>query len=195
MSLGGASSTRARRLGRRSVLAALGAVGLAAVPAWARSARERRVHLVCPETGEAFDGVYWQDGQYLPEAMRRINWLMRDFHCDAVAKIDPSLVDLLHGVTLNLGTRRPISVLSGYRTPSTNIELRHEGRPAAPHSQHLVARAADIAVEGIGVARLHRAAGRLNHGGIGLYRGYIHIDTGPVRDWHDYQHQHHHHAA
>jgi uncharacterized protein YcbK (DUF882 family) len=182
-----ASSTRARRLGRRGFLAGLGAAAaLTAVPAWARTAHERLVHLVCPETGEFFDGVYWQDGQYLPEAMRSINWLMRDFHCDAVAEIDPSLVDLLHGVALNLGARRPISVLSGYRTPSTNTELRHEGRPAAAHSQHLIARAADIAVEGIDVSRLRRAASRLQRGGIGSYNGYIHVDTGPVRDWHDY---------
>jgi len=188
MPFGAVSSTRARRLGRRELLVGVGAVAtVAAVPAWARSARERLIHLSCPETGEHFDGVYWLDGQYLAEAMRRIDWLMRDFHCDAVAEIDPSLIDLLRGVTLNLGTRRPICVLSGYRTPSTNTELRHEGRPAARHSQHLVARAADITVEGIGISRLHGAAARLQRGGVGAYSGYIHVDTGPIRDWHYYR--------
>ncbi|MDE2290687.1 MAG: hypothetical protein KGL53_01285, partial [Elusimicrobia bacterium] len=28
-------------------------------------ARERLIHLSCPETGEYFDGVYWVDGQYV----------------------------------------------------------------------------------------------------------------------------------
>lgn len=163
------------------------AASVMAAPAWARSARERLIRLFCPETGEHFDGVYWLDGQHLPAAMRSINWLMRDFHCDAVADIDPSLVDLLHGVTLNLGTHRPISILSGYRTPSTNMALKHEGHPAAQHSQHLVARAADIAVEGIAVSRLHGAAARLRQGGVGSYKGYIHVDTGPIRDWHYYR--------
>jgi uncharacterized protein YcbK (DUF882 family) len=180
-----ANATRARRLARRDVLVGLGALAiLAPFPAAARAEHERLVRLFCPETGERFEDVYWLEGAYLPDAMRGINWLMRDFHVDAVAEIDPRLIDLLRGVTLNLGTRRPVSILSGYRTKSTNTELKHEGRPAAPHSQHLVARAADIAVEGIGVARLRHAAERLRRGGIGSYNGYIHVDTGPVRDWH-----------
>ena len=194
MSFGASHSTRARRLGRRDFLVGIGAAAsLAPFPAVARAARERSIRLFCPETGERFEDVFWLNGQYLPDAMRRINWLMRDFHVNAVANIDPSLVDLLHGVSLNLGTQRPISILSGYRTQSTNTELRHEGRPAAQHSQHLVARAADIAVAGIGVGRLHVAAERLGRGGVGAYNGYIHVDTGPVRDWH-YERRHKHQA-
>jgi uncharacterized protein YcbK (DUF882 family) len=186
MSFGAGDATRARRLGRRDFLAGIGAAAsLAPFPAAARAARERIIRLCCPETGERFEGVYWLEDAYLPDAMRGINWLMRDFHVDAVADIDPSLVDLLHGVTLHLGTHRPISILSGYRTQSTNAELRHEGRPAARHSQHLVARAADIAIDGIGIARLRSAAERLKRGGVGSYNGYIHVDTGPVRDWRD----------
>ena len=142
-------------------------------------------------SGEGFAGPYWAEGRYLPGAMQRINWLMRDFHCDAVAEIDPALVDLLHGIGQGLGTHRTISILSAFRTPATNRELRHEGMPAAKHSQHLTARAADIAVEGVGVAHLHAAAVRLKRGGVGGYDHYIHVDTGPVRDW-DY---HHHPSA
>jgi len=186
MSFDAAHATRARRLGRRDFLVGIGAAAsLAPFPAVARAASGRTIRLYCPETGERFEGAYWLNGAYLPDAMRDINWLMRDFHVDAVAKIDPSLVDLLQALALQIGTHRALSILSGYRTPSTNTELRHEGRPAARQSQHLVARAADIAVEGIGVARLHAAAARLRRGGVGRYDGYIHVDTGPVRDWHD----------
>lgn len=172
------------RLGRRAVLVGLGCgVALAARPAWARPERERSVNLVCPETGECFSEVYWHGGLYLPDAMRRIDWLMRDFHRDAVAEIDPALVDLLHRIAIALGTRRPIGILSGYRTRATNAKLRHEGMPAARKSQHLIARAADIAIDGVAVARLHRAALNQSDGGVGAYDDYVHVDTGPRREW------------
>jgi uncharacterized protein YcbK (DUF882 family) len=192
MSLTRSDTTIARRLGRRSLLLGIAAARVvAALPAWARTARPRSVNLFCPETGERFEDIYWADGAYRDDALRRINWLMRDFHVDAVAKIDPRLVDLLHGLTERLGMRHPVSILSGYRTQTTNAALRHEGMPAAPHSQHLVARAADISIDGIGVGRLHGAAAQLNYGGVGRYNGYIHVDTGPVRDWHYFHHHSH----
>jgi uncharacterized protein YcbK (DUF882 family) len=185
MSLTSGKTTIARRLARRSLLLGVAVAGaVAALPAWARAARPRGVNLFCPETGERFDDIYWAEGSYRDDALRRINWLMRDFHVDAVARIDPRLVDLLHGLTQRLGTHHPVSILSGYRTQTTNTALRHEGMPAAPHSQHLVARAADISIDGVAVARLHAAAAHLNYGGVGQYNGYIHVDTGPVRDWH-----------
>lgn len=175
------------RIGRRGLLAGLGVVALTR-HAWPAGGYDRYVHLVCSETGEVFAGPYWSRGAYLPDAMRRIDWLMRDFHCDAVAKIDPRLVDLLHDIRLHLGTRRPVTILSGFRTLETNDELRDEGMPAASHSQHLVARAADISIDGVSVAHLHATAVRLQRGGVGGYDHYIHVDTGPVRDW-----AYHHH--
>ncbi len=171
---------------------AAGAVSCAA-PAWVQRERERRVELVCPETGERFAGAYWHDGAYLAAAMRRIDWLMRDFHHDVVATIDTGLIDLLRRIALAVGDR-PVRILSGYRTRETNGELRREGMPAAVQSQHLVARAADICIDGVGVARLHRTALRLRRGGVGFYDGFIHVDTGPPREWSDRRPRAHHHA-
>lgn len=180
-------------VGRREVLAGIGLLATMG-PAWARTLRERHLRLLCPETGEHFAGAYWADGHYLADAMRRIDWLMRDFHCDAVARIDPRLVDLLHDVRLRLATARPVSILSGYRTRGTNHDLREHGLPAASDSQHLVAHAADIVVEGVSVAHLHAVALRLKGGGVGGYDHHVHVDTGPVRAWayHLHRHTHHH---
>ena len=190
------SSNEARRLGRRKFLGALGAAAMLAVlPGIARAARgERSIRLLCPETGERFEGVYWSHGLYVPEALSRIDWLMRDFHRDRVAAIDPGLVDLMHSIARGLETQQPISVFSGFRTRETNTALRHEGMPAASNSEHLVARAADIAIEGVSVARLHRLAAHLRAGGVGAYDHYVHVDTGPVRDWSYHPHSHHHPA-
>ncbi len=180
----GSNAGGAPRIGRRAVLAGV-ACGAAfiAVPAAARPLAERHLRLLCPETGERFAGAYWRRGHFVPGAMPRIDWLMRDFHCDAVGRMDPALIDLLHRIFVAAGGQRPVQVLSGFRTRATNLVLRQEGFPAAPHSQHLEARAADIRIEGVRVSHLHRLAMRLRRGGVGLYREYVHVDTGPLREW------------
>ena len=153
------SAAPALRIARRSVLGGLAwSALLGAAPAWAHPLPERRLHLVCPETGEEFKDAYWCRGSYLPALMQRIDWLMRDFHCNASERMDPALIDLLQRIYLAAGGRRPIQILSGYRTLATNRALRREGMPAVTHSQHLAARAADISIEGMSIARLGRAA-------------------------------------
>ncbi len=169
---------------RRAALAGLACLGsLLVAPAWARRTRERGIALLLEETGEAFDGVYWSEGSYDRAALARINWLMRDFHCDAVAPIDPALVDMLHALQFAFGGRRPVTILSGFRTTETNAELRRQGMPAVTDSEHLSARAADICIAGVSAARLHRAAAQLCWGGVGFYRHFVHVDTGPHRRW------------
>jgi uncharacterized protein YcbK (DUF882 family) len=171
---------------RRAALALLAGAGATiALPTWGRPLPERRVALDCRETGESFDGIYWSGDAYDPAALNRIDWLMRDFHCDAVAKIDPALIDTLYDLQMAFGGRRSVTILSGFRTADTNAELRHEGWPAVSHSQHLVARAADVCIAGVSVARLHRAALRLGRGGVGLYHDYVHVDTGSRRSWYE----------
>jgi uncharacterized protein YcbK (DUF882 family) len=178
-------NNKAGPLARRALLGTLGtAVSFAAMPAWGRLLRgERLIRLYCPETGERFEGAYWADGVYLAQSFRRIDWLMRDFHCDRVARIDPRLIDLLRRLALATHARGPVSIFSGYRTRETNIELRDEGLKAASQSEHIVARAADIRIDGVRLDHLHRAAVSLRLGGVGAYAHHIHVDTGPVRDW------------
>ena len=110
---------------------------------------------------------------------------MRDFHQDKVVPIDRELVDLLHRIALRLETRRPVHILSGYRTPATDRLLRIEGWAPAAHSEHLVAKAADIEIEGVSLAHLRRAALSLRAGGVGTYWHwhFVHVDVGPVRLW------------
>lgn len=172
-------------IARRAFLGTLGAAAsFAAMPAWGQLPRgERLIRLACPETGERFEDAYWANGVYLAQSFRRIDWLMRDFHCDRVARIDPRLIDLLHGLALVTRARGPVSIFSGYRTRETNVELRDKGLKAASQSEHIVARAADITIEGVRLSYLHRAAVSLRLGGVGAYAHHIHVDTGPVRDW------------
>jgi hypothetical protein len=54
----------------------------------------------------------------------------------------------------------------------------------AEHSQHIHARAIDFTI-GSGLADAMAAARRMRRGGVGWYpkSSFIHVDTGPVRNW------------
>jgi uncharacterized protein YcbK (DUF882 family) len=146
---------------------------------------DRRLALYNPHTDEGFNDVYWCDGSYVDESLKRIDWLMRDFHRDAVAPIDPELIELLQRIGYRLDTSKPFCLLSGYRTAATNRLLRREGLSVAVHSEHLKGKAADISVDGVSLAHLRRAAISLRAGGVGSYPRdhFLHVDVGPVRVW------------
>ncbi|HUK00315.1 MAG TPA: YcbK family protein [Stellaceae bacterium] len=178
----------AHRVARRALLgAAAGAVLAAAVggTAFAEPRGDRKLALYNPNTDERFDDVYWCDGRYVPSSLHRVDWLMRDYHQDKVVPIDPQLIDLLHRIRLKLGTSRPVHILSGYRTAATNRLLRVEGWGPAAHSEHLLAKAADISIEGVSLAHLRHAALSFRAGGVGAYSRwqFVHVDVGPVRSW------------
>jgi uncharacterized protein YcbK (DUF882 family) len=179
-----------RSLSRRSLIAAgIAAAGLAAAgPAEAarRLVRERSLYIANPHTGESFRDVYWANGKPDRQAVRRINWLMRDFRTDIIHPIDPDLIDLLYGIQSRFGgSRRPIYLLSGYRSPQTNTMLIEEGHGAVDNSQHLYGKAADIHVGGARLGDVRKAAMSFRAGGVGTYwhNGFVHVDTGRVRYW------------
>ena len=176
-------------LSRRSLLRAGVASFATVVTARARAVtreQPRRVSLSCAETGESFDDVYWADGNYLPQALARLNWLLRDFRRDKMMAIDPALIDLVATLGQHLKTRQPFLVTSGYRSPPTNAKLRAEGLPAVDRSTHTFGMAVDVCAEGKPLSHLYRAAVALKAGGVGTYAGanFLHLDTGPVRIWH-----------
>ena len=175
-------------IGRRRVLCGVGTVFLTSIfhgVALAEMRGERRLSLYNPHTDERFDDIYWCDGAFVELSRKRIDWLMRDFHRDAVAPIDADLLDLLHRLTATLETERSFEILSGFRTAATNRLLQHEGHHAAAHSEHLLGKAADIRIGGVRLKHLRRAALSLNAGGVGTYwrDNFVHVDVGPVRHW------------
>src|SRR5260370_5929612 len=129
-------------------LVAAAAVATAAVPPQAarRLLRPRAVSLHNLHTGEALNTVYWADGRYLPDAVQRIEWLLRDHRTDEVHAVDPRLLDLLVDLQARLHTHAPFEILSGYRSPQTNAMLASLSDGVAQNSLHLDGKAVDIRV-------------------------------------------------
>ena len=155
---------------------------------WAKAAmsRERQIQMFNPHTGENLRTVYWSptDG-YIKDSIRQISYFFRDFRQESVKTVDYDLLSILHYIQSNVGERRTIQLNSGYRSPATNSMLARRSKNVGKKSYHMKAMAADISIKGFNSRELKNIAMRLNAGGVGIYRGsnFIHVDSGPVRQW------------
>ena len=137
-------------------------------------------------TLERIEVVYAIDERYVPEALGSLNHFLRDHYTGDVGLIDPRVFDLLHRVRQVLGSGRVFEVISGYRCPATNTQLREtRGGGVASHSLHMDGRAIDVRLPGVPLAELRDAALSLRAGGVGFYprEQFVHLDTGRVRSW------------
>ncbi len=165
--------------------AALVAAPLVAVPRHSHAAPPRTLALRHAHTGESVAVAYAAGDAYVPQALARLAWLLRDFRTGAVHPIDPSLFDQLHAVAAATGSRAAFEVISGYRSPATNAALQRRGRGVATGSLHLQGRAIDVRLDDVPLADLRDAALDLRAGGVGFYpqSRFVHLDTGRVRRW------------
>ncbi len=174
-------------LSRRRFLTTLSAVPLAASPLVGHAALSpvRELRFDNLHTGERLSVEYFAAGRYLDDALGEINHLLRDFRTGDVGAIDPSLLDLLHVLRQQTGTRAPFQVISGYRSPATNASLNKKSSGVATKSLHMEGRAIDIRLADVELAALRDAALSLRLGGVGFYPGsnFVHVDTGRVRAW------------
>ena len=80
--------------------------------------------------------------------------------------------------------QQPISIISGYRSPEYNENLRAQGRLAAKASLHMEGMAADIQMRKELSAKAFPLLRELQCCGVGYYHGdSLHLDTGPARFW------------
>jgi uncharacterized protein YcbK (DUF882 family) len=174
---------------RRRLVAALGGLmALPMVPAMAHAAipqQERRLSMLNLHTGERINTAYWQQGIYDDNEVAGLNHLLRDFRANEVTAMDNRLYDAIYQLGQQFNYNKPVHIISGYRSPTTNNKLRAMGRKVATNSYHTRGMAVDIAMPGVNIAELRRAAEGLKMGGVGYYPrdGFIHLDTGRVRRW------------
>ncbi|MEM7250317.1 MAG: YcbK family protein [Pseudomonadota bacterium] len=176
-------------LSRRSALISLGVLGTAL--AFSPSAiaglalKPRTVRLYNVHTGDSLKTVYYYRGKYSRQALRAVNYLMRDFRARRIKRIDPRLLDLLWLVQMELDSKERFQVVSGYRTRRTNRKLREMGVGVAKRSYHTRGRAVDLRLPGRDLSALKKVAQDLKRGGVGYYpkSNFVHLDTGRVRSW------------
>lgn len=165
---------------------AAGAAVLACSPAAIAQGRpERRLKIFNVNTNEAFDGVYWRDGRYLPPALSVLNRVLRDHRANETTQMDPELFDLLQAVHQRVGSDDFFHVISAYRTPETNRAKVLRSRRVARNSQHMEGKALDLRLPDVSSDGIARVALSMHQGGVGLYRrdGFVHLDTGEPRVW------------
>lgn len=162
----------------------------AALPLWAPNLRAadlafRDISLNHLHTGESLSVEYVQRNEYVPDALEAIDHVLRDHYNGAVHPIDPNLIDILHAVARETGTRSPFRVISGYRSPETNEKLRRRGGGVARNSMHLEGKAIDIRLDDVETTEIRDVGLALKRGGVGYYRksDFVHLDTGRVRRW------------
>ena len=144
----------------------------------------RTIVLSSDHTNESGSFTYMVDGVYDQATLDKLNWFLRDWRLNEPTKMDPKLFDIVWEVYRESGSKQPIDVLSGYRSPQTNAMLRRRSRQVAKYSQHMEGKAMDARFQDVDTATIRDIAMRMQAGGVGFYPGaWVHIDSGDVRYW------------
>ncbi len=163
------------------------AFSLTSGTAQGNASRQRTISLYNIHTKQTLRVTYKKNGKFVASAMAEINQLMRDWRRDEATKMDPELIDLLWSIHSELGSQKPIHLISGYRSRNTNDLLRRVQGGQARNSRHILGKAADVHFPDIPVKRLRNSALIREQGGVGYYPTsaipFVHVDTGRVRHW------------
>lgn len=179
-------------LSRRGLLGAFAATAVVGAPHYANAAGFlrgsgdiRAVNMYSTRTGEKIKMIYWVEGHYIKDALKEIDWFMRDWRQNEDMSMDTRTIDIIAASQRLLDTQQPFLLLSGYRTVKTNKLLRSRSRGVAKYSLHMEGKAADLRMKGKSVRQIARAAASCSAGGVGKYSGsnFVHMDCGTVRNW------------
>ena len=138
-------------------------------------------------TDESITVTFKRNGRYDDAALKKLDWFMRDWRKEESVRMDPHLFDLLWEAYREVGGKRPIEVICGYRAEGTNAMLRARSTGVAQNSNHVGGMAIDFAIPGVDLEKLREVGLRLQRGGVGFYptsgSPFVHLDTGTVRHW------------
>ncbi len=150
-------------------------------------ASKRTISFYSLNTRESLTVTYKRDGRYIPRAMRKLNYILRDWRANKTTRMDPKVIDLVWELHKELRSNKPIHLVSGYRSPKTNAMRRRQSRGVAKHSRHIRGQAIDLYFPDVSIKVLRESALIKQRGGVGYYPRshvpFVHIDTGNVRHW------------
>ena len=148
----------------------------------------RSLSLYYTHTKDTLNITYKRNGYYDRDALKQLNYFLRDWRHDEPIDMDPKLFDVLWEVYREAGHEGDtINVVSAYRSPETNAMLRRRSRAVAKFSQHMLGKAMDTTMPGQSMAQIREIGVRLQRGGVGYYptagTPFVHLDVGGVRAW------------
>lgn len=148
-----------------------------------RAPRWLKLHNI--HTQEKLEAVYFEKGEYVPDAVQALDKVLRDYRTGDVYSMHPELFDTLADVAQKTGSKSHFQVISGYRSPKTNAMLHERSGQVAKRSLHMDGKAMDVYLEDVALDRMRAAALDLKRGGVGYYpvSNFVHLDVGPVRRW------------
>ena len=163
--------------------AGLAAASPVAAPAMPVASAGFRLRLIDPHTGAVFDGVYRDANGPILRVMDELCVFLTDHYSGRMTNIDVGVIDFLTDVMAATGQTSAV-VLSAFRSRETNAMLARTTFGVAENSQHIYGRALDVRFAGR-LADAMSVARAMRRGGVGWYphSGFIHLDTGPVRNW------------
>jgi uncharacterized protein YcbK (DUF882 family) len=140
-------------------------------------------------SGEELTVTFKREGRYDEEAFRQLNHFLRDWRTQEQTTMDRHLFDIIWEVYRDVDGKKPIQIISAYRSPETNAMLRrrsaHTG--VARFSQHMLGHAMDFYIPDVPLEQIRFAGLRLQRGGVGFYptsgSPFVHLDTGNIRHW------------
>ncbi len=159
------------------------AAPIAQVGAASQAPRWLKLHNI--HTQEKLEAVYFEKGEYVPDAVQALDKVLRDYRTGDVYSMHPELFDTLSTLAQKTGSKSHFQVISGYRSPKTNAMLHERSGQVAKRSLHMDGKAMDVYLEDVALDRLRGAALDLKRGGVGYYpvSNFVHLDVGPVRRW------------
>jgi uncharacterized protein YcbK (DUF882 family) len=131
--------------------------------------------------------TFKRDGRYDEEALTQLNHYLRDWRSQGQTTMDRHLFDILWEVYRDVDGKKPIQIISSYRSPATNAMLRRRSSGVARFSQHMLGHAMDFYIPDVSLEQIRYAGLRLQRGGVGFYptsgSPFVHLDTGSIRHW------------
>ena len=131
--------------------------------------------------------TFKRDGRYDEEALKQLNQYLRDWRSQEQTVMDRHLFDILWEVYRDVDGKKPIQIISSYRSPATNAMLRRRSSGVARFSQHMLGHAMDFFIPDVPLEQIRFAGLRLQRGGVGFYptsgSPFVHLDTGSIRHW------------
>lgn len=144
-----------------------------------------RLNLVDEKNGISFNGQYRiSKGVYDENALKTIQRLFGVHNDQQISTISLRLIEYIDFLEDRFHPGARITIVSGYRSPEYNTDLRNKGKLAAKASLHQYGMAADLKMAGISSKRIWTTVQKLGFGGTGYYHGkLVHVDVGPARSW------------